>query len=121
MRGKKALSVIVFVVILLSGCSASKFNGSRTGNERQLIMDYSILNTTDFQMLKLEAGDIVNFEINSESGKINIVFQKEGEKPVYEGNNIPTSSFKVNINDSGEYKVSVTGKNAKGSVRIIKE
>ena len=121
MKVRKALSIIVFVAILLSGCSTSKFNGSRTGNESQLIMNYTILNTTDFQMLKLAAGDIVNFEIKSESGKLNIVFQKDGEKPVYEGTNVTTSSFKVNINESGEYKVSVTGKNAKGSVSIIKE
>jgi len=121
MRGRKALSIIVFVTLLLSGCSTSKFNGNRTGNESQLIMDYTILNTTDFQMLKLVAGDIVNFEIKNDSGKLNIVFQKDGEKPAYEGTNVPTSSFKVNIDESGEYKVSVTGKKAKGSVSIIKQ
>lgn len=84
-------------------------------------MDYLILNTTDYQLLELEEGDIVDFDIVSKSGKVNVSLQKEGEEPVYEGNDVETSSFKVTIGESGTYKATVTGKKAKGSVSIIKE
>ena len=112
---------VLLLVMSLDACSFTKFNGSRTGNNSQFIMEYTVLNTTDSQLLELEDGDIVDFEIVSESGKLNIIVQKDGEKPVYEGTDIPTSSFKVEITEKGTYKFSVTGKKAKGSVSIVKE
>lgn len=120
MRKVKILSIVMFIMLLFSACSSTKFDGSRTGNESQLIMDYKVLNKEDYQILELENGDIVDFKIVSESGKVDIVLQKDGETPVYKGVDIPTSSFSVDISESGKYKVSVTGKNAKGNVSIVK-
>ena len=37
-------------ILLLNGCIQPSFNGSRTGNQDQLIMEYSIMNTEDSQL-----------------------------------------------------------------------
>ncbi|MDE5910447.1 MAG: hypothetical protein K2H52_17225 [Lachnospiraceae bacterium] len=104
----------------LTAC-ASRFDGSRTGNENQLIMEYEILNMTDTQNLELKDGDIVHFDVTSKSGSVAISLQKGEDKPIYEESDIPTSTFQVAIKDSGTYTVSVTGHKAKGSVSITKE
>ena len=124
---RKKITFIVLVVVLVSASISlilnypkSKFVGSRSGNDSQLIMSYSILNTTDFQMLELEAGDTVEFNVFSASGEIDIVLQKEGEEPIYIGSDVPSSSFEVKISNSGTYKASVTGRNSSGSVWIKK-
>lgn len=121
MRKINILSIILFIILILSACSTTKFNGNRTGNESQLIMDYEILNKTDYQVLELEKGDTVDFVIVSERGKVDITLQKDGESPIYQGKDVPTSTFSVEIFESGSYKVTVTGKNAKGNVSIIKK
>lgn len=123
MRKLKILSVVLLIMLMLSACSKTtpKFNGSRTGNDSQLIMDYEVLNMTESQILELEKGDTVDFVIVSKRGKVDIILQKDGENPVYQGVDVPTSTFSVNISESGSYKVTVTGNNAKGNVSIIKK
>ena len=83
------------MLLTLAACSLTKFDGSRTGNESQLIMECKVFNTTDSQMLELYEGDIVDFAIVSDSGEVDIVLQKEGSEPIYKGKDIPTSSFQV--------------------------
>lgn len=121
MRKIKILSIISLIILMLSACTTTTFNGSRTGNENQLIMDYEVLNMTESQILELKNGDTVDFVIVSERGKVDITLQKDGESPVYQGVDVPTSTFSVEISESGSYKVTVTGKNAKGNVSIIKK
>lgn len=113
-------SILILVsVVSFSACNFTKFDGSRTGNESQLIMQYDVLNMTDSQ--KLAAGDILRFDVVSQSGSVDIQLQKGEEDPIYEGTDIPTSAFQVVIQDDGTYTVAVTGKRAKGSVSVIKE
>lgn len=114
------VSVIIILVTLFSACSFTKFDGSRIGNENQLIMEYSVLNGTDYQMMELQRDDWVEFTIVNESGKLDIILQKEDEDPIYQGADINTGYFRVGIEETGTYKVSVTGRNAKGSVSIVR-
>ena len=107
-------SILILVsVVSFSACNFTKFDGSRTGNESQLIMQYDVLNMTDSQKLKLAAGDILRFDVVSQSGSVDIQLQKGEEDPIYEGTDIPTSAFQVVIQDDGTYTVSVTGKRQK--------
>ena len=121
MNKKLKCVFVLLLTILLTACGFSEFNGSRTGNESQLIMEYSILNMTDSQELALSEGDIVDIDVVSLSGSVDIVLQKEEEEPIYRGTDVPTSSFQVAIDKSGTYRVSVAGKRAKGSVHISKK
>lgn len=125
-RGGKFMRKVVkfflglFLIVSLTACSSIQFNGRRIGNDSQLIMKYSMFNGTDFQLLTLEKGDIVDANIVSDSGKINIKVQKDDEI-IYEEEDVQTGSFQLSISEDGEYKFVVIGKKAKGSVSFIKQ
>ena len=118
---KKIILIVCTLVFLISlTACGTKFDGSRTGNDSEFIMEYSVLNTTDAQDLTIEAGDTISAKIVVDKGSLSIKIQKDGEKPIYESNGIFTSNeFDVEIDESGTYTVEVTGKKAKGSVSFI--
>ena len=53
--------------VSLAACGAS-FSGSRTGNDSEFVMEYSIFNTSDAQDLRAEAGDTIHAELAVEGG-----------------------------------------------------
>lgn len=115
---KKYLSILCSIILALSltACGAA-FEGNRTGNDNEFVMDYKVLNKTDSQDLIVEEGDTIHAEIIVEGGSLSFKIQKDDEVPVYEGENVTFSDeFDVNIKESGTYTVSVTGVKAKGSV-----
>lgn len=108
-------------ILLLASCNRVNFNGSRTGNESEFIMKYSILNGTDSQALELEEGDFIDAEVVVDSGELSINIQKDEDDPIYDSENISVSnSFQVDIEESGTYTITVTGVKAKGSVSFVK-
>lgn len=118
---KKQLCVVcaLLAAFALAGCELS-FSGSRVGSENQLTMKYTSFNTTDEQLLKLEAGDVLDVAVVNDSGKLSVTVQKEQDDPVYETEEAETGTFQIQITDGGTYQVTVTGEHAKGSFRISK-
>ena len=111
----------MLLIISLSACS-SDFDGSRTGNDTQLIMEYTEFNTTDTQDLVVEAGDIIHAEIVVEDGHSSYKIQKDDEEPIAESEGIFFSvEYDFDVEESGTYTVTVTGENAKGSVKFVVE
>ena len=103
---KKIMTIFsaMLLIISLSACSPD-FNGSRTGNDNQLIMEYTAFNTTDSQDVHL-------------SYKI----QKNDDEPIAESESIFFSEeFDVEVKESGTYTVTVTGEKAKGNVKFVVE
>lgn len=120
---KKFLGIIgvLIIVFSLSGCGKSSFDGSRIGNDSQFVMEYRIFNTTDGQVLLLDAGDTIRAKVVVDSGRLSIKIQKDSDTPIYESDNIVASeSFDVEIQESGTYKITVTGEKTKGSVSFEK-
>lgn len=115
---KKFLLIVctLALIVSLTGCD-SKFDGIRTGNNSEFIMEYSVLNKTDTQDLIAKSGDTIGGKIIVNKGSLSIKIQKDEEEPIYESNGISESTeFDVEIDESGTYTVSVTGEKAKGSV-----
>lgn len=115
---KKRLDILCFLIFVLSltACGAD-FDGSRTGNNNEFVMDYKVFNKTDSQDLIVKKGDTIHAEIIVEGGNLSIKIQKDEETPVYKGEEISFSDeFDVDIEESGTYTISVTGEKAKGSV-----
>lgn len=115
---KKYLYILCsfLLVLSLTACGAD-FDGSRTGNNHEFVMDYRIFNKTDTQDLIVEKGDTIHTEIIVEGGSLSFKIQKDGEVPVYEGKDVSFSDeFDIDIGESGTYTVSVTGEKASGSV-----
>lgn len=111
----------MLLIISLSACS-SDFDGSRTGNDTQLIMEYTAFNTTDTQDLVVEAGDIIHAEIVVGDGHLSYKIQKDDEEPIAESEGIFFSvEYDFDVEESGTYTVTVTGENAKGSVKFVVE
>lgn len=83
-------------------------------------MSYSILSTNEEQHLNLEAGDVLDVEVTSDAGSVSLVIQKQGSDPVYAGENLPTDSFQIEIEEAGIYRATVTGDHARGGISITK-
>lgn len=109
-----------FILALsLTACGAD-FDGSRTGNNNEFMMNYKVFNKTDSQDLIVEKGDTIHAEIIVEDGSLSFRIQREDEVPVYEGEDVSFSDeFDIDIEESGTYTVLVTGEKAKGSVSFI--
>ena len=117
---KKMLSILcaIMIIVSLTACS-SDFDGSRTGNDNGFSMEYKVLNKTDSQDLKLQDGDKINAKIIIDGGTLAIKIQKDDEEPIYESDGISASNeFEVEVEESGIYTITVTGKKAKGSVNF---
>lgn len=109
-------SLSLILVLSLTACGAD-FDGSRTGNDNEFVMNYKIFNTTDSQDLIVEEGDTIHAEIIVEGGSLSFRIQKDDEVPVYESKDVSLSDeFDVKIEESGTYVVTVTGEKAKGSI-----
>ena len=115
---KKYMSILCSLILVssLTACGVA-FDGSRTGNDNQFVMDYKVFNKTDSQDLIVEEGDTIHAEIIVEGGSLSCKIQKDDEVPVYEDEDVSFSDeFDVDIEESGTYTVTVTGEKAKGSV-----
>ena len=111
----------VLLILSLSACSLD-FDGSRTGNDTQLIMEYTAFNTTDSQDLVVEAGDIIHAEIVVEDGHLSYKIQKDDDEPIAESEGIFFSvEYDFDVEESGTYTVTVAGEDAKGSVKFVVE
>ena len=70
---KKIILIVCTLVFLISlTACGTKFDGSRTGNDSEFIMEYSVLNTTDAQDLTIEAGDTISAKIVVDKGSLSI-------------------------------------------------
>ena len=119
---KSLLSVCTLVLTVSLTACGTKFDGSRTGNDSEFIMEYRVLNTTDMQDLIAESGDTISGKIIVNKGSLSIKIQQDEEEPIYESSGISVSNeFDVEIDESGTYTVEVTGKGAEGSVSFLVE
>ena len=115
---KKFLLIVCTLAFMVSltGCN-TKFDGSRTGNDSEFIMEYSVLNKTDTQDLIAKSGDTIGGKIIVNKGSLSIKIQKNEDEPIFESKGISESTeFDVEIDESGTYTVSITGEKAKESV-----
>ena len=110
MRTAKYLTGAALLIISLAACgSTPAFNGSRTGNDEQFLLDYSMFNTTDSQELTAQAGDQIRADITVDGGELTVQIQKEGEEPLYSGDGIVAScDFAIGIEESGTYTITVS-------------
>lgn len=118
---KRFNCILLFVLfVFLSACSSERFDGSKTENAQQFIMDYTIFTGVESHVLSLNEGDQLSVEIVSHSGKIDLEIAMVGAEPIYVGNDASNSSFGLNITKDGDYTITATGKKAKGGISITK-
>lgn len=109
----------LILTIVLTACGTS-YDGSRMGNADAFLMDYKIFNSTASQDLTITAGDTLHVEIVVTGGSLSYKIQKTDDtEPLYEETSVSASDeFDLEIEESGTYTITVTGKKAKGSVHF---
>lgn len=116
---KRLFSIILLIGLILTistGCGKQVFNGNRTGNDKQFIMEYTVLNKTQTHQMKLEKGASIDVIIENKSGRLDIlIVNEEGEK-LYRADDASTGKFSLEIPKTDTYSFSITGNKAKGSV-----
>lgn len=105
-----------FILLITTSCEKQVFDGSSTGNDIQFVMNYSTLNCTKTHDMKLEKEAIINVIIENKSGKLDILISDSNGEKIYKSDNATSGNFSIEIPKTDTYKISVTGKKAKGGV-----
>ncbi len=126
------LLALIVAIAFTSGCTYG--SGSSTGSVEintftRMSASYQKFNGYKTTDLHVKEGEAVEVSVNivSEKGKLDFVIIKEADKKdeknqkdetIYEKNDLPTSDFKVILDKPGDYKITVTAKEHKGSYKI---
>ena len=92
------------------------FEGSRSGDESSLRLDYTAFNGTEFQVLELEAGDTIRVEVVSDRGSVDVSVVDDTDKEyIFDEDHMDSGTYAIEVPESGSYEVRVTGNQAAGS------
>lgn len=84
-------------------------------------MAFLIIHATYTYDMYLEQGNSVEVFLEKERGNVSAVIQLGAEEPVYQGDDMAASSFAVNIKETGNYTVKITGREAKGHISFSRQ
>lgn len=118
----KMLFLAIIVALGLTACSNQDgFAGNIVADDTYYDMTFDWLNTTYTYDMYLEQGDGIEVFLEKERGKVSVLIQCEDEEVVYQGDDMEPSSFAVNIKETGNYTVKITGKEAKGHISFSRQ
>ena len=121
---RKAAAVICMLaamILLLTGCGTSSvFDGSRVANASEFQMEYSALNREEAAELVLQAGEQLRVTLSHTEGTVDVTVGMEGQEPIYRGRGQQNAEFVLEIAETGNYHISVTGHQAKGSISFTR-
>ena len=121
---RKAAAVICMLaamLLLLTGCgTGSVFDGSRLANASEFQMEYSALNREEAAELVLQAGEQLRVTLSHTEGTVDVTVGMEGQEPIYRGRGQQNADFILEIAESGNYHISVSGHQAKGSISFTR-
>ena len=86
------------------------------GRRKLFSLEMEQLNCTVEEPFSLNKGDVIDVSIAHVSGELALFIGERDREPIYEGNNPKLNYFRVTIPKEGEYLLSVSGKQAKGSI-----
>lgn len=122
---KKIVLMILVLIISIgfAGCTyGSEFTiGSIENNTlSSMSMRYVKFSGNKNKNITVKEGDtcVVSVDIKTEEGKIDLFIKDDNGNIAYEGHDITTSNFTVELNKAGKYKISIEANNHKGSYLI---
>lgn len=112
--------LIIVTALSTTACKSNvKFDGERTGNDSEFILEYEMFNGSDSQDLKLQKGDSLEVDVLNDGGTLNMdIVKKDDGETLYEGENLRTSYFEIKAPEDGIYEVTVEGEKAVGEVTV---
>ena len=113
--------MLAAMLLLLTGCgTGSVFDGSRVSDASGFRMEYGILNQEESADLNLAEGNRLKVSLSHTEGFVDVTVGMEGQGPIYRGNGQQNADFSLEIAETGNYQISVTGHQAKGSITFTR-
>ena len=112
------LLILTGIAAFLSCSNREEFTGSRVKNPDAYLLDIQKMNGTDQHTLELRQGDVLQIEFGTKKGSMYAEIKAPDGTAVYRGNGKETTSFTVNIRETGVYTVVVEARHAKGTIHI---
>ena len=121
LKAAAGICMLSAMFFLLAGCgTGSVFDGSRVSNASGFRMEYSILDQEESADLNLTEGDRLQVSLSHTEGSVDVTVQIKGKEPIYRGNGQQNADFVLEITETGDYQLSVSGHQAKGSVSFTR-
>lgn len=113
--------MILLISLFFVSCENISFNGSRTGNNSQFIVDFKVLNTSKTHTMNLEAGERIDVVISLESGDLKVYVYDSNNNYSYRSDKAFSTDFTLTIDHDDNYTFEIVGRNsAKGRVEFKK-
>ena len=112
------LLILAGVAIFLFCYNQEGFTGSRVKNPDEYLLDIEKMNGTDLHTLELRQGDVLQIQFETEKGNLYMEIKAPDGTSLYRGNGKETTSFTVNIRESGVYTIVVEARHAKGTIHV---
>ena len=120
-KAAAGIFMLAAMFFLLTGRGTSGvFDGSRVSNASEFQMVYSLLNREEIAMLELRAGDQLQIVLSHTEGSVDLTVGMEGKAPIYRGNGQQNADFALEIAETGNYHISVSGHQAKGNITFTR-
>lgn len=118
---KKWLCVILAVAAALSVFfilrhQAPTFQGSRVKNSDCYELDCQSFSGQDEHTLSLPTGERIRVQVQVNKGSLQVTVGMEGHAPIYRSNGMETGTFEVEVPESGDYQMTLTGSGFAGTV-----
>lgn len=133
-RKKWVLFTIIIALALISGCTYGSYTttGSiEVSTFSKMSMSYKKFNGYKTTELNIKEGEKYQVDVSvvTDEGRLGMTVVREeakGDKKdnseegenIYKAEDIATSDFKINLDQPGKYKITVTGENHKGKFNI---
>ena len=113
--------MLAAMLLLLTGCgTGSVFDGSRVSEASGFRMEYGILNQEESADLNLTEGDRMKVSLSHTEGFVDVTVGMEGQEPIYRGKGQQNADFSLEIAETGNDHISVTGHQAKGNITFTR-
>ena len=121
MKQTACVCMLAAMIFLLTSCgTGSAFDGSRVSDASGFRMEYSMLNREESADLNLTEGDCLLVSLSHTEGTADVTVSMEGQEPIYRGNGQQSAEFVLEIAETGNYHISVSGHQAKGNVSFTR-
>ena len=114
-------ALLGLLLLALTGCrEKSVFDGSMAVNDDGFTMEYTVLNKEQTARISLAAGDQLQVTFAHAKGSVDVTVGMDGKEPLYKGSAQENAEFSLLVSETGLYRITVTGHQAKGRVAFIR-
>ena len=121
LKAAAGICMVTAMIFLLTGCGTSgAFDGFRVSDASGFRMEYSMLDREETADLNLAEGDRLKVSLSHTEGYVDVTVGMAGKGQIYRGNRQQDAGFALEIAETGDYHISVSGHRAKGSVSFTR-